>query len=48
MHIKCTKFKMHSVYLGDNILQYVYKYKYLGCIITHKFYDINISILDVL
>ena len=45
MHIKCMKFKMrvvHSVYLGDNILQYVYIYKYLGCIITDKFYVIMI------
>ena len=42
MHIKCTKFKMRvvpSVYLGGNIMQYVCKYKYLGCIITDTLRD---------
>ena len=42
MHIKFTKFKMRvvpSVYLGGNSMQYVCKYKYLGCIITDTLRD---------
>ena len=42
MHIKCTMFKMRvapSVYLGGNIMLYVCKYKYLGCIITDTLRD---------
>ena len=51
-HIKCIKFKrlaVSSVYLGDNILQYVFKYKFLGYNIsdTRDDDDIKITITGI-